>query len=113
MDLPVDGRLSRTGKKFIGFGKMLAAEKALPGRKGTGVGCCQHQMLHPVDPFVDIALCNMTQKSAAKRIITKLLRHPLAMLRILRARKSCPTQSIRCTDGDLERLSLLLAQKKD
>ena len=69
--------------------------------------------LHPVDPFVDIALCNMTEKHAAKRIMIKLLRHPLAMLRILRARKACPSQFIRCTDGDLERLRLLLAQKND
>lgn len=69
--------------------------------------------LHPADPYVDIALCNMTEKQATKRIIIKLLRHPLTMLRILRARKACPIQSVRCTDWDLERLRLLLALKKD
>jgi len=69
--------------------------------------------LHPKDPYVDIALRNMTEKSTAKRILSKLLRHPLAMLRILRTRAACSPQPIRCSGEDLERLSLLLAQEYD
>lgn len=58
----------------------------------------------PRDPYVDIAYRNATQTSRWKRILGKLLCHPVLMMRYALQKKRAP-KPIVSTDADLQRLA--------
>lgn len=66
--------------------------------------------LYPGDPFVDIAFLNLQEKSRFRRVLKKLLRHPVLMLRLAALKRSAPAE-LRCDEDALARLSALLKIK--
>lgn len=66
--------------------------------------------LYPKDPYVDIAYRNLSVSNRMRRIVGKLLRHPILMLRLATYRKAAP-KPIESSPSDLERLTQLLKTK--
>ena len=62
---------------------------------------------YPKDPYIDITFRNLSVTSRPKRILGKLLRHPILMLKLTRLKKVAG-KPIECSQEDLDRLSTLL-----
>jgi glycosyltransferase involved in cell wall biosynthesis len=62
---------------------------------------------YPKDPYIDLTYCNLSQKSRIKRILYKLVLHPILSVQIALTRAK-RHQPIVCTEKDLQRLSNLL-----
>lgn len=67
---------------------------------------------HPKDPFVDFAFHNTTETNRKKRILYKLLHHPLITARLLWAKRFAKKTPVVCTKDDLERLNRLCSMKE-
>ena len=63
--------------------------------------------LYPKDPYVDISFRNLSVPSRFRRILGKLIRHPVLMLRLTLSKKAA-AKPILCSCEDLEDLAQLL-----
>lgn len=63
---------------------------------------------HPTDPYVDILYRNVTETNRIKRIVGKLLRHPILFARIFLCKRANKTP-ITYTANDLQLLTELLS----
>lgn len=63
--------------------------------------------LYPKDPYVDLTLRDLSQSSRLKRIVGKLLIHPILFVQATLCKKAAP-KSIVCNAADLQRLEALL-----
>lgn len=65
---------------------------------------------YPRDPWVDLAYINAAESNRKKRLIKKLLKHPLLTVRFAMYKKTT-SQPIRCTEADMAYLSEVLRWK--
>ncbi len=63
---------------------------------------------HPTDPYVDILYRNITETNRIKRIVGKILHHPILFVRIFLCKRA-KKMPIVCTTDDLQRLTKLLS----
>ncbi len=63
---------------------------------------------YPRDPYVDIAYHLLHEKNRRKRIVYRLLRHPVASLRVLWSKHMVRKHKVRYTDLDIQNLRQLL-----
>ena len=68
---------------------------------------------YPRDPYVDVAWVNATEENRHKRILRKLLCHPLVMLRAYWAKFAVPATELVCTQEDMQYLRQLLRSQSD
>lgn len=76
-------------------------------KKDVAAAFAKLKTQYPNDPYVDIAARNALVNNRKKRILGKLLHHPLTVFRFVLCKKAKPSP-IRCTPEDLRRLDSML-----
>lgn len=67
----------------------------------------------PQDPMVDIAYINLAADNRKKRIMKKLLKHPIAMIQFAILKMCSTTRPVEVGAGDLQRLQGLLKEERE